>query len=80
MAEKAEKGKEGCDCDEAARKGIIQVRELKQNDEQIFQRWLGHETYHDIARDQHTTPEHIRQIVVKQQQRIAKQKGEETNV
>lgn len=70
----SEKGKASRACNETARKGIIKVRELKQSDEQIFQRFLAHETYHEIAQDQHTTPEHIRQIVVKQQ-RIAKQKS-----
>lgn len=71
----SEKGKASRACNETARKGIIKVRELKQSDEQIFQRFLKHEGYDAIARDNCTTPEHIRQIVVKQQQRIAKQKS-----
>jgi hypothetical protein len=52
------------------------MKETPQTEEEIFQRFLTYEPYDRIARDNRVTPERIRQIIVKQQQRIAREKEE----
>lgn len=50
------------------------MKDTLQSQKEIFQRFLHHDGYGEIAKDNRVSPQRIRQIIVKQQQQIAQKK------